>query len=241
MDDTDVMQDSGRSATPPPPFDLAAEVARRNWFHSIDFGSGVISEGHRPHHILMEEADFIFRDMQLGDSVLDVGAWDGGYSFEAKRRGAGRVLATDHYCWVGDGWGKKETFDFARATLRLDVEDAVMDVPELTVATVGRFDVVVFLGVFYHLRHPFLAMQNLSEIATKQLVVGTHLDALELERPAMVFYPGTELQGDPTNWWGPNPRCVLDMLSVLGFTHTEFMPHPHFVRVGLFRGTKGEL
>ena len=165
-------------------------------------------------------------------------AWDGGYSFEAKKRGAGRVLATDHFCWVGEGWGKKETFDFARATLGLDVEDAILDVPDLSVQSVGQFDIVVFLGVFYHLRHPFLAMEQLSRIATKQLVVGTHLDALELDRPAMVFYPTTELQGDPTNWWGANPRCVLDMLKVLGFSHTEFMPHPHFEHVGLFRGTK---
>ncbi len=232
------MQGAPSQTMPARPDELAAEVARRNWFHSIDFGSGVIAKGHRPHAVLMDEADFIFRDMQPGDSVLDIGAWDGAYSFEAKKRGAGRVLATDHYCWVGEGWGRKETFDFARATLGLEVEDAILDVPDITVQRVGRFDIVVFLGVFYHLRHPFLAMEKLSEIATKQLVVGTHLDALELERPAMVFYPTTELQGDPTNWWGANPRCVLDMLKVLGFAHTEFMPHPHYARVGLFRGTK---
>jgi tRNA (mo5U34)-methyltransferase len=221
-----------------PPNELVTEVARRNWFHSINFGSGVIAKGHRPYPILMEEADFIFRDMQPGDSVLDIGAWDGAYSFEAKKRGAGRVLATDHYCWVGDGWGKKETFDFARETLRLDVEDAVLDVPDVTVQRVGHFDIVVFFGVFYHLRNPFLAMEKLSEIATRQLVVGTHIAALEVERPAMIFYPTTELQGDPTNWWGPNPRCVLDMLKVLGFVHTEFLPHPHYESAGLFRGTK---
>jgi tRNA (mo5U34)-methyltransferase len=223
-----------------PPGALATEVARRNWFHSIDFGGGMIAKGHRPHHILMDEADFIFRDMQSGDSVLDVGAWDGAYSFEAKKRGGGRVLATDHYCWVGEGWGKKETFDFARRTLQLDVEDAILDVPDVTVQRVGHFNIVVFLGVFYHLRNPFLAMEKLSEIATRQLVVGTHLDALELERPAMVFYPTTELQGDPTNWWGANPRCVLDMLKVLGFAYTEFLPHPHYERVGLFRGTRAD-
>lgn len=223
-----------------PPLDLAAEVARRNWFHSIDFGNGVVSKGHRPHPVLMEEADFIFRDLRPGDAVLDIGAWDGIYSFEAKKRGAGRVLATDHFCWVGDGWGRKETFDFARATLGLDVEDAVLDVPDVTLGNVGHFDVVVFLGVFYHLRNPFLAMERLAEIATRQLVVGTQLDALELDRPAMVFYPTTELNGDPTNWWGANPRCVLDMLKVLGFAHTEYLPHPHYERAGLFRGTRAD-
>lgn len=110
--------------------------------------------------------------------------------------------------------------------------------PDVTVQTVGHFDIVVFLGVFYHLRHPFLAVEKLAEVATKQLIVSTHLDALEIDRPAMVFYPATELQGDPTNWWGANPRCVLDMMRVLGFTHSEFLPHPHFERVGLFRGTR---
>jgi tRNA (mo5U34)-methyltransferase len=218
--------------------ELRRQVASFNWFHSIDFGHGVVSEGHRPNHVLIDEADFCYRDGVEGASVLDVGAWDGLFSFEAKKRGAARVLATDHFCWVGEGWGKKATFDFARERLGLDVEDRAIDVPDLTVDAVGHFDVVVFLGVFYHLRNPFLALERLGEIATRDIVVGTVLDALEESRPAMIFYPGTELNNDPTNWWGPNPRCVLDMLGALGFSRTEYLPHPHYPRAGLFRGRK---
>ena len=49
--------------------------------------------------------------------MLDIGAWDGALSFEAERRGASRVLATDSFCWSGEGWGTKDGFEFARKAI----------------------------------------------------------------------------------------------------------------------------
>jgi tRNA (mo5U34)-methyltransferase len=79
---------------------LAERVARYPWFHSIDLGHGVVTPGGVPlamHHI--QRAVFFDRVDLVGKSVIDIGAWNGIYSFEAKRRGAARVLATDHFVW----------------------------------------------------------------------------------------------------------------------------------------------
>ncbi|HEX7784685.1 MAG TPA: hypothetical protein VF653_00555, partial [Methylomirabilota bacterium] len=83
--------------------ELSAQVQRYFWFHSIDLGHGVVTPGTKPSKALRAEADAIFGPLDLrGKSVLDIGAWNGYFSFEAKRRHAERVLATDHYCWSPD-------------------------------------------------------------------------------------------------------------------------------------------
>ena len=94
------------------------------------------------------------------------------------------------------------------AALNLEIEGLDVDVPDLTSERVGQFDVVLFLGVFYHLVDPIRALQNLVALTKEVAVIETHLALSELERPAMVFYPGTELNNDPSNWWGPNRQCV---------------------------------
>ncbi|HEY8641609.1 MAG TPA: TIGR04290 family methyltransferase, partial [Candidatus Dormibacteraeota bacterium] len=88
---------------------LKREVAAHRWFHTIDLGDGVVTPGD-------DDSPAKLRTLGLPDrldglSVLDVGAWDGFFSFEAERRGAARVLATDDFCWSGPGWGSKAGFD----------------------------------------------------------------------------------------------------------------------------------
>src|SRR5882724_4926833 len=102
--------------------DLGADVAKHVWFHSIDFGDGVVSAGMKSRQIVEAEAEAVFAGFPVaGASILDVGAWNGFFSFEAKRRGAARVLATDSYVWSHPTYRGKETFDLAREALRLDV------------------------------------------------------------------------------------------------------------------------
>ncbi len=83
-----------------------------------------------------------------GKSVVDVGAWDGYFSFECEQRGAAKVLATDHYCWSGkdvfDGGG----FQLARRALKSQVQDLKCRVEDLRPEEVGQFDYVLFLGSF---------------------------------------------------------------------------------------------
>ena len=156
-----------------------------------------------------------------GKTVLDVGAWDGFFSFEAERRGAARVLATDSYCWGGEGWGTKAGFDLARVALGSQVENKEIDVLDLSPASVGMFDVVLFLGVLYHLRNPLLGLERVASVTRELLVVETAVDLVWLRQPAIAFYPGKGLNDDPTNWWGPNHSAVEAMLRDVGFGYVS--------------------
>jgi tRNA (mo5U34)-methyltransferase len=217
-----------------PDSDLRSKIAALPWHHQIDFGNGVLTPGRGKIEVLRAQADIYFKTAIKGKSVLDIGCWDGFNSFEAHKRGAARVLATDHFAWSPACWGKRESFELARAHLAPAVEVMDMDIPDLSVDAVGKFDFVLFCGVFYHLRHPLLTLEHIAPLVTETLIVETHLDALQEARPAMIFYPNRELANDPTNWWGPNPALVTAMLKDVGFPRVEFTPHPMYAQRGIF-------
>jgi tRNA (mo5U34)-methyltransferase len=199
--------------------ELLQLVNRYYWFHSLDLGHGVVTPGGKTLDIHRAEYSAFFDPVELkGRTVIDIGTWDGAYSFEAKRRGASRVLATDHFVWKHYN---RETFNIARSALNLDIEALDIDVPELSPERVGTFDVVLFLGVFYHLFDPIAGLANAAKLAREVLIVETHIESLETHRPAMVFFPGAELNNDPTNWWGPNPAMMVTLLKSLGFTKVD--------------------
>jgi len=205
------------------------EIAGVNWYHQIDLGDGIVTPG-------VDDTANRMAPLELpadlrGKSVLDIGAWDGVFSFEAERRGASRVLATDSYCWNGEGWGTKEGFDTARRILGSGVEDFEIDVMDLSPERVGTFDVVLFVGVLYHLRHPLLALERVASVSADLLVFDSHTAMSEERRPVMLFYPGTELNDDPTNWWGPNPPVVEAMLRDVGFRQID-RKHPELIPQG---------
>jgi tRNA (mo5U34)-methyltransferase len=217
---------------------LIKRVNSLPWFHQIDLGNGIVTPGRTSIDHLRAVADVFFDTSIAGKSVLDIGCYDGFFSFEAKRRGASRVLATDYFMWKHDP-RVRESFETARDAVAPDLEDKVIDLSDLNVETVGKFDIVLFSGVFYHLRHPLLVLEQIAALATETLVVETHLDAMEIARPAMVMYPGAELNNDPTNWWGPNPACVTAMLLDVGFARVDFQPNPnHTVNRGIFHGRR---
>jgi tRNA (mo5U34)-methyltransferase len=199
--------------------ELRSRIASVRWYHTIDLGNGAVTPGiddtpQRLNRIRLPQS-------LAGQTVLDVGAWDGFFSFEAERRGAARVVATDHFSWNGSGWGTKAGFQLARQTLGSRVEDLDIDVMDLSPERVGRYDVVLFLGVLYHLRHPLLALERVASVTRHLLVLETVVDLVGVRRPAMAFYPDTELNKDPTNWWGPNVPAVHGMLRSVGFQHVE--------------------
>ena len=194
---------------------MRAEVPKIQWWHSIDLGNGIVTPGAYDTRTLLERIGMP-ADLR-GMSVLDIGAWDGYMSFESERRGASRVLATDSYVWRNKVRAGKSGFEFARAALHSKVEDMEIDVMELAPERVGTFDVVLFLGVLYHLRHPLLALERVRSVTKKLLIMETHVDLLQIQRPVMAFYPGDELNNDPTNWCGPNEACCIAMLKDVGF------------------------
>ena len=200
--------------------ELRARVARIRWHHSIDLGNGIVTPG-------QDNSPRKLRRLKLpetleGKSVLDVGAWDGYFSFEAERRNARRVLATDSYSWNGShDWGDKRGFYLAREVLGSKVEDMDIDVLELSPERVGTFDVVLFLGVLYHMKHPMLAVERVASVTAGMVIVETVVDMLSCSRPAFAFYAGDELGRDATNWCGPNPQAVVGMLQTAGFHRIE--------------------
>jgi tRNA (mo5U34)-methyltransferase len=203
------------------PQDLRAEIDRIKWWHPIDLGGGIVTPGIDVTPARLAEIEMP-EDLS-GLTVLDIGAWDGFFSFEAERRGAERVLAVDSFCWDGGGWGTKRGFELARRALGSRVEDKWIEVLDLSPDTVGVFDVVLFLGILYHMKHPLLALERVASVTRRQLIMQTQVDMLALDRPAIAFYPGTELNGDPTNWCAPNPPALRAMLETVGFRKVEIL------------------
>jgi tRNA (mo5U34)-methyltransferase len=199
--------------------ELRARVGAIRWFHRMDLG-GVVTPGVTDCAVVLER--LCLPDLR-GRTVLDIGAWDGFYSFEAERRGASRVLATDSFSWGGGGWGTKAGFELAREALGSRVEDLTIDVMDLAPDRTGQFDVVFLLGVLYHLRDPLRALERVASVTRECLVLETVVDLVGYDRPAMVFYPGRELNADPTNWWGPNVPALEAMLRTVGFARTVSM------------------
>ena len=92
--------------------ELAAKAEAIRWYHTLDLGGGIVTSGvdHSPSRLARVDLPASL----AGKSVLDIGAWDGFFSFEAERRHASRVVAADYYSWHGTGWGTKAGFELAR-------------------------------------------------------------------------------------------------------------------------------
>ena len=142
------------------------------------------------------------------------------------------MLATDYDTWLGKTWGSKRGFELARRALNSHVDDMTIDVLDLSPERTGVFDLVLFLGVLYHLRHPLLTLERIFSATARQLVLETHVDMVWNPRPAMVFYPNAELHNDPSNWWGPNPAAVIAMLKSVGFNRVKLVSQLRYIRLG---------
>lgn len=207
------------------PEEIRRRVAEIDWYHTIDLGHGIVTPGVDPSPSRLLTLGFP-ADLS-GKTVLDIGAWDGFFSFELERRRAARVLAVDSFSWNGPGWGSKAGFELAREVLGSRVEDREMEVLDLSPDEVGVFDVVIFAGVLYHLRDPLLALEHVASVTGELLVVETLVDLLGIRQPAMAFYPGVELNRDPTNWWAPNPEALVAMLRNVGFRQVVTVHPPY--------------
>jgi tRNA (mo5U34)-methyltransferase len=192
------------------------------WWHSIDLGNGIVTPGVKSIDQMQEEYETAFGGLDLrGKSVLDVGAWNGAFSIEAKRRGASRVVALDRPREVNMP-GAHDSLEFAIRNSGLTIEMVERDIEEPhALDGLGEFDIVAFLGVFYHLVDPIMPLKNLAKIARETLIVETHQEYSGDERPLMIFFPGSELNDDASNWWGPNRACMEALLRTIGFTTVE--------------------
>src|ERR1039458_1221490 len=129
-----------------------AARSEKGWWHSFELPDGSRIEGIASLESLRQRlGQFPIADDLRGKRVLDIGCWDGWFSFEMERRGA-EVMAID--CW------DNPRFRQMHAAYRSKVDYRLIDMYELTPARIGRFDVVLFMGVLYHLKHPLLALER---------------------------------------------------------------------------------
>lgn len=208
------------------------------WFHNLDL-MGVKTA---PEHFLGDYPNFKFRNFAhvipqdlTGKTVLDIGCNAGFYSMEMKRRGASRVVGVDSE----DLYLNQARF--AAEVNGLDIEYRKLSVYD--VAQLGEtFDLVIFMGVLYHLRHPLLALDLLREHVVGDLLlfqsmqrgsedsldVGANHEFWETELFDVPAYPKLHFvehryAHDPTNWWVPNAACAEAMLRSAGF---QIVEHP---------------
>ena len=210
--------------------DVARLIGSRRWWHSIEIGD-LVTPGQVPLSYLREILGHLRLPESLaGLSVLDIGAWDGFFSFEAEKRGAARVVAYDLH--PPDYYG----FSTARELLGSKVEYVQGSVYDLRTDRVGGFDVVFFFGVLYHLRHPLLALDRIREVTNGYALIETHhldgrmrlpdgtwiapsaIDPRLTEIALYQFYRNDELQpGDFSNWFALNRRAIEEALWSAGF------------------------
>lgn len=194
--------------------DWNRKLGELGWWHSFEMPDGSLIEGVCSLEGLKRRlAQFPIPYDLAGKRVLDIGAWDGFFSFELEKRGA-EVVAID--CW------DNERFRLMRSMLNSRVDYRILDMYELTPETVGKFDIVVFFGVLYHLKHPLLALERICALTKDLACVDTFVSNDGDPRPRMEFYEHEELGGQTDNWVGPNVPCLLAFCRTAGFARVEF-------------------
>jgi tRNA (mo5U34)-methyltransferase len=190
----------------------AAIGAHATWYHRIEVAPGVVTPGTNDSARSLEALALPF-DLR-GETVLDIGTRDGFFAFESERRGAD-VLAVDYFPATKTG------FSIAAALLGSRVRYMQENVYNLRAETIGTFDVVLMLGLLYHLPDLIRALSIVRGLCRRDLYLETHVsddDYPELaDRPIALFCPGRSLNADPTNYWAPTTNCVEAMLTECGF------------------------
>lgn len=202
-----------------------------SWWHSIDFGDGIVSPGSKETNIpggmagelklwKLDDPE-IFKDK----TVLDIGAWDGYYSFHAERSGAASVTALDEYVWLRNEKGKpcKKGFDISKKIFNSNVKEVIQSVTEISPDVIGTYDLVICAGVLYHLHNPMLALSAIKNILNPggMLFLETTCTRITSQQPIMEYHPSNSLNNDFSNFWSMNPDCLKNILIDLGFNVDE--------------------
>ena len=216
--------DPAASPTPLTP-ELATQLAARTdfvWHQRFELAGGVYTPGASDIPWLMNKA--AVPERLDGASVLDIGTTNGGAAFECERRGARRVVAVDI---VDENWFGFATLKRALGSSVEHVRASIYALPELLGE---QFDVVLFWGVLYHLRHPLLALDNVRRLARGTVSIETAVSDHELgkhsELPLARFYRADELGGDGSNWFAPNVAALADWCRSCGLEPTRVLAWP---------------
>src|SRR4051812_15885159 len=185
------------------------------WFHSIPFPDGRVTVGNKS---LTQQHDELLRwqfpsDL-TGKTMIDIGCADGFYSIVGRARGARRVLSIDDQQTMG--------IQFLLENKVYPIEYRKLDVMSSEFLDLEPFDFVHFAGVFYHLQNPVEAFKRVRRITGEVALIEGHInETYGRELPYAVYYEGSELNNDPTNWWGPNLPCLEAMIRTAGFSRYQ--------------------
>lgn len=180
-----------------------------HWHHRFEIFPGLVTPG-------SYDPRFLIDKLRLpaslhGLRVLDIGASDGFYSLECHRRGA-EVVAIDYRAKTGHGFAAME------AIAGVEIRYIQMNLYDMPSHDLGTFDIVLFMGVLYHLPDMLRALHAVRSACHGTLFLETHSEnAFCPDIAAARYYQGASLAGDITNFWSPNRLCVLDMLRDAGF------------------------
>ena len=201
--------------------DFSKELADKGWYHSFELPDGTQIEGYNRLDVLKTRYSRFGIPADLrGKRVLDIGAWDGWFSFEAERHGA-EVTAIDCV--------ELPNFLEVHRKLSSRVDYRILDFYELPEAQLGKFDFVFFLGVLYHLKHPLLALEIVCGLTTDTAIVESFVTDAETwqdhreEIPSMEFYETDELGNQLDNWIGPRVGCLMAMCRAAGFARVQLL------------------
>lgn len=182
-----------------------------HWYHRFEFAPGVITPGVNYSATALSILE-LPKDLS-GLRVLDIGARDGFFSFECERRGAAEVVPIDYMPAEQTG------FPVAKEILGSKLELIHDNVYNLTPEKYGRFDMILFLGVMYHLPDPMRCLDILynmmkvnAALYMETVVIDSDLPAELSQRPLMEFYPGSTKVNEPSNYWGMTEECARAML-----------------------------
>lgn len=198
-----------------------AVLESRGWYHSFRFADGTEFEGVLPVELSEARyAEFPLPPDLTGKTLLDIGAWDGWFSFEAERHGA-QVTAIDTI-EVANFWE-------VHRKLGSHVSYRELDLFEIPAAKLGAFDYVLFLGVLYHTKHPLLALEIVCGLTRDIAIVESYVtDSRDWQEhtkdiPSLEFYETDELGGQMDNWFGPTVGCLVALCQAAGFARVEVL------------------
>ena len=221
------------------PLDYVREWRNRflegGWWHSFELPDGSRIEGvSELASQKMRIAQFPIPENLSGKRVLDVGAWDGWFSFEMERRGAD-VVAIDRF--------ENPRFREIQERLRSRVEYRQLDVYEVSPKTLGYFDIVLFMGVLYHLKHPLLGLERVCSVTRELAAVESFVLTAQYGLPPemepanlMRFFEDDDFGGQVDNWFAPTAHCLMAMCRTAGFARAELSNrHAYGAAVTCFR------
>lgn len=196
-------------------------IQGKSWHHDFDIIPGVRTHG-------TYDPVGLWNELQLppdmsGLTLADVGASNGYYSFEARKRGA-KVVAFDFRHKDNSGFGLAQYINGMS-----DIEYHNVNVLNMTPDKYGQFDVVLALGLFYHVSDPYMALANCASLSRNRLLIESYCIDQQLPKkiahePIMRFLPDPErfpMQGQPnadrSNFWGFSSTCLQRMVEDIGF------------------------